>query len=121
MATRVIHDSWGISDLCARCHNSKDIMQPRPDIPVRARETMMALQRADWMMHWAQILLSNGQARGWKLDAEQNDLKLSEKALKEAKVKWHSFNLEGVREQADEAFVKGTKVKETLRKRLLSE
>jgi nitrate/TMAO reductase-like tetraheme cytochrome c subunit len=121
MATRVIYDSWETSALCARCHNAINFMQPRPEIPVRARETMMALQRAGGVIRWAQMLIANGQRRGWRLDAEQNELKRSEELLKTAQVNWHAFQLESVRKQADEAFEKGTKVKEAMRKKLLTD
>ena len=36
----------------------------------------------------------------------------------EAKISWHAFNLEIVRNKADAAFTEGTKVKDALRKKL---
>lgn len=78
----------------------------------------MSLQRAGAVISWAQLLLAEGQRRNWPLSAEENELKLAEKTLDEAKVKWHEFNLEGVRKQADEAYLRGAKVKEALRRRL---
>jgi cytochrome c7-like protein/cytochrome c554/c'-like protein len=121
MATRVIYDSSETADLCARCHNTTNFIQPRPEIPLRAGETVMAMQRAGQVIRWAQALITNGQTTGLNLSSEQNDLKLPEEMLREAKVKWHSFNLEGIRKQADEAFMKGTKIKDGLRKKLTSE
>jgi cytochrome c7-like protein/cytochrome c554/c'-like protein len=121
MATRVIYDSSETADLCARCHDAKNFIQPRPEIPIRAGETVMAMQRATRVIDWAQLLITHGQTMGWDLNVEQNDLKLPEEMLREAKVKWHSFNLEDIRKQADEAFLKGTKIKDGLRKKLTSD
>jgi Cytochrome c554 and c-prime len=121
MATRVIYDASETSALCARCHNSPDFMPPRPQIPVQGRETMMALQRADGVIRWAQLLVADGQRRGVTLDDEVSDLRRSEEILKDARVKWHTFRLEAVRKRADEAYVSGAKTKESLRRKLLSE
>jgi hypothetical protein len=52
------------------------------------------------------------------LDEEANEFKTAEDTLREARVKWHTFDLDTVRKQADEAFLKGTKVRDKLRKRL---
>jgi hypothetical protein len=41
--------------------------------------------------------------------------------LREARVKWHTFDLDTVRKQADGAFIKGTKVKDGMLKRLGAE
>jgi hypothetical protein len=73
------------------------------------------------------VFVSIGVQQVWRVDVglnlsdEQSELKLPEEMLREAKVKWHSFKLEGIREQADEAFLKSTKVKNGLRKKLTSD
>jgi len=121
MATQVIYDPSETAALCARCHDTTNFIQPRPEIPIRAGETVMAMQRADRIIEWARLLIKHGQAMGLNMSAEQNDLKLPEETLREAKVKWHSFNLEGIRKQTDEAFLKGTKIKDELRKKLRSD
>jgi cytochrome c7-like protein/cytochrome c554/c'-like protein len=121
MAMRVIYDPSETTDLCARCHDTVNFIQPRPEIPIRAGETVMAMQRADRIVSWARLLIEHGQMMGLDLDAEKNDLKLPEEMLREAKVKWHSFSLEGIRKQADEAFLKGAKIKDELRKKLRSD
>ena len=41
--------------------------------------------------------------------------------LREARVKWHTFDLNTVRKQADGAFLKGAKVKDGMLKRLGAE
>jgi hypothetical protein len=49
---------------------------------------------------------------------ETNEFKTAEDTLREARVKWHTFDLGAVRKQADGAF---TKVRDGLRKRLGAE
>lgn len=121
MATQVVYESAATADLCARCHDSINFMQPRPEIPVRARETMMALQRADWVLTWSHLLIADGQKRGVKLDAEQNDVRQTQEVLRDAQIRWHSFDLSGVRKRADEAYLRGAKIKEDLRKKLITQ
>jgi hypothetical protein len=82
---------------------------------------MMALQRADYVIRWARLLLDNGRRWNLSLDEETNELKTAEDGLCQARVKWHTFDLDAARKQADEAFLKGTKVKDGLRKRLGAE
>jgi hypothetical protein len=96
-------------------------MKPRQDIPVQARETVMAMQRAERVIELAQLFITHGRMLGRDLTAEANELKLPEEILRQTKVKWHSFNLDGIRKQSDEAFLKGTKIKDGLRKKLTSE
>jgi hypothetical protein len=93
-------------------------LKPSPEIPALANETMMALQRADYVIRWARLLLDNGRRMNLSLDEEANEFKTAEDMLREARVKWHTFDLDTVRKQADEAFIKGTKVRDKLRKRL---
>ncbi|MFN0084037.1 MAG: cytochrome c3 family protein [Blastocatellia bacterium] len=121
MATQVVYEAAATSELCARCHDSINFMQPRPDIPARARETMMALQRADWVLTWSNLLLADGMKRGLRLEAEQSEINQTREIFGDAKVKWHGFDLTATRKRADEAYLRGAKVKEALRKRLLSE
>ncbi len=118
MATRAPYSPVDTANLCSRCHNSINSLKPSPEIPARAKETMMALQRADYVIRWARLLLDNGRRRNLSLNEETNEFMTAEDMLREARVRWHTFELENVRKQADEAFIKGTKVKDGLRKRL---
>ena len=118
MATRVIYSAVDTANLCSRCHNSINSLKPSPEIPARAKETMMALQRADYMIRWARLLLDNGRRWNLSVNEETNELKTAEDTLREARVKWHTFDLDAVRKQADGAFTKGTKVRDGMRKRL---
>jgi nitrate/TMAO reductase-like tetraheme cytochrome c subunit len=118
MATKVIYSPTETAELCAQCHDSINFIKPSPEIPERAKETMTALQRADAVINWSELLLAEGRRRNLRLDAETNELKVAEERLSEARVKWHTFSLEPVRKQADDAFLKGAKVKDGLRKKL---
>ena len=121
MATRVIYSAVDTANLCSRCHNSINSLKPSPEIPARAKETMTALQRADYVIRWARLLLDDGRRLHLSLNEEANEFKIAEDALREARVKWHTFDLDAVRKQADEAFIKGTKAKDGLRKKLEGE
>jgi hypothetical protein len=118
MAKQAPYSPVETAKLCSRCHNSINSLKPSPEIPARANEAMMALQRADYVIRWARLLLENGRGMNLSLDEEANEFTAAEDMLREARVKWHTFDLDTVRKQADEAFLKGTKVRDKLRKRL---
>jgi hypothetical protein len=118
MATLVIYSPVDTARLCSRCHDSINSLNPSPEIPARAKETMMALQRSGSVIRWARLLLDNGRRMNLSLNEETNEFKTAEDTLREARVKWHTFDLDAVRKQADGAFIKGTKVRDGLRKRL---
>jgi hypothetical protein len=121
MAKEVIYSPVETAKLCSRCHDSVNSLKPSPEIPARANETMMALQRADYVIRWARLLLENGRWMNLSLNEETTEFKTAEDLLRDARVKWHTFDLDAVRKQADEAFLNGTKVRDKLRKRLGAE
>jgi hypothetical protein len=82
---------------------------------------MMALLRADYVIRRARLPLDNGRRMNLSLNEETNEFKTAEDGLREARVKWRTFDLDTVRKQAGGAFIKGTKVKDVLRKRLGAE
>lgn len=118
MATQVVYSPKETAEMCARCHDTINYMPPRPDIPRRANDTMQAFQRANSMLNWAMLLLAEAQRRGLDLKAEQTELLVAKKALADAQIGWHEFNLEVVRKQADAAFFNGMKVRDRLRRKL---
>jgi hypothetical protein len=118
MATRVIYSPVDTAKLCSRCHDSINSLKPSSEIPARAKETMMALQRADYVIRWARLLLDNGRRWNLSLNEETNEFQAAEDMLREARVKWHTFDLNTIRKQADGAFLKGTKVKDGMLKKL---
>ena len=121
MATKVIYSPTETANLCSRCHDSINALKPSPEIPARAKETMMALQQAGYVINWGGVLLDNGRRWNLSLNEATNEFKTAEDTLREAIVKWHTFDLENVRKQADWAFLKGTKVRDGMRKRLGAE
>jgi len=121
MAKQVIYSPVETAKLCSRCHDSINSLKPSPEIPARANETIMALNRADYVIRWARLLLENGRRMNLSLNEETNEFNTAENTLREARVKWHTFDLDAVRKQADGAFTKGTKVRDGLRKRLGAE
>jgi Cytochrome c7 and related cytochrome c/Cytochrome c554 and c-prime len=118
MAKQAPYSPVETAKLCSRCHDSINSLKPSPEIPARAKETMMALQRADYVIRWARLLLDNGRRMNLSLNEETNEFKTTEDTLRDARVKWHTFDLDAVRKQADGAFLKGVKVRDGLRKRL---
>jgi hypothetical protein len=50
------------------------------------------------------------------LNEDTNEFKTAEDTIREAIVRWRTFELENVRKQADDAFLKGSKVKDKLRR-----
>jgi nitrate/TMAO reductase-like tetraheme cytochrome c subunit len=121
MATKVIYSPAETATLCGQCHDSINFIKPRPEIPVRAKETMTALQRADAVINWSQLLIAESRRRNLQLGSEERDLKLAEDTLSNARIVWHAFDLDVVRNRADDAFHRGTKVKDELRKKQSAE
>ena len=119
MATKVIYSPSETAELCSQCHNAINFLPPRPEIPVQAAEVMSAFQRANGVINWAKLLLAEGARMGLSLKSEQEELKLAETALTEAKTGWHAFELANTRKKADEAFIAASKVKEALRKKII--
>ncbi len=119
MASEVIYTGEQTAVLCSSCHDSTNTLMPkRPEIPINASETMESIRRAKFVVDWAGRLLE--QAGNKKLDVSdaQKQLKTAQDMLLEAKVTWHTFNLDLVRKKADAAFEAGTKLKDNLRSKL---
>ena len=101
--------------LCSYCHNTiNGLLPPRPEIPGQASEAIMAIKRASAVADWANLLLAEGQKRGLHLKAEQDEMQKVQALLAEAKVRWHVFDSEAVRKNANAAFIKGAKIKDAL-------
>jgi hypothetical protein len=64
------------------------------------------------------LLIADAESWG---NEETNEFKTAEDGLREARVRWRTFDLDTVRKQADGAVIKGTKVKDGLLKRLGAE
>jgi hypothetical protein len=118
MGNRLILSAEETANLCAGCHNAVNSMSPRPGLPQRANDTMLAIQRAHNAVNWANTLLTHSQRLGLAFNTEREELKRAQETLRDAQVNWHSFNLEGVQKQADDSFHAATKVRDDLRKKL---
>lgn len=119
MVAAAIYSPQETAVLCAYCHNTiNGMLPPRPEIPERASEAMMAIKRADVVVEWANLLLAEGQKRGLHLAAEQDEMKMVQSLLAEAKLRWHIFDSDAVQMNANAAFLKGAKVKDALSKKV---
>jgi predicted CXXCH cytochrome family protein len=118
MATQVVVAPRETANLCARCHDTLNFVQPRPQIPAQAAETMTALQRANSVVLWAQLLLAQVEQRGLPRAEESAALQAAQQRLNEAKAHWHTFELAATRGQADAAFQQGVRARDALRKKL---
>lgn len=119
MASEVMYTPEQTSELCASCHNSTNAMMPkRPEIPEKAAEAMTAIRRANMVVGWADRLLEEAEKRKMDVADDQKEMKVVHAMLIESKAGFHAFNLEVVRAKADAAFEQGTKLKDSLRKKL---
>jgi predicted CXXCH cytochrome family protein len=120
MSSSVIATPGEGAALCARCHapGEATAASKHLDVPARAEEVMAALERAAGVVVWSNGLVEGAKGRGLAVSAEEKELQEVAALVKQAKADWHAFTLTGVREKADQAFARGTKVKDALRKKL---
>jgi hypothetical protein len=119
MASQLIYTPEEAAQLCTTCHDSSKALMPRrPDIPQKANEVMIALQRANGVVLWANGLVIDGKNKKVDVSAEEKKLTEVRTMLADTKATWHTFNLDTVRQKADGTFNSGAQVKDTLLKRL---
>lgn len=119
MASIVASSPPEAANLCAECHTVDRAVQPRrPDIPASAQTAMEAIDRAHGIVVWAAGLMDAARERKVNVTVEETELAAAKTMLADAKTKWHTFTLVGVRETADAAFAKGVVVKDKLRVKL---
>lgn len=119
MATNVLYTPGETAALCAQCHNAPNKLLPqRPDIPEKASEAMQAIRQANTVVLWAERLVTEGRNKKVDISVEEQEMQIVRVMLADAKVGWHAFNLEAVRNKANAAFEKGTKLKDDLRQKL---
>jgi len=107
------------SALCARCHDSANgSLARKPEIPAMAGRTIEALARADGVIIWADRLVEAAHDRKVAVTAEETDLAAVHALYGSATTSWHTFSADGPQKKADEAFEKGTAVKDRLMKKL---
>lgn len=119
MASAVIYTAAEASSLCTHCHNTTEgLLPPRPEIPQKAGAVVESLDRANAIFLWIDQLMEAANQKKVDVSAETADLPAARTILADAKVKWHSVSLDEVGKRADEAFERGTKVKDALMKKL---
>lgn len=119
MATAVIYSPSELANLCASCHSTINGVAPtRVDIPRRAKAVMASLQRTDYMVSWANLLLEKAKERKLKVKTEQQEMDAVNASWKAAQDQWHTFELEMVGDQFDLIFMKAKVVKDRLSMRL---
>lgn len=119
MATLVISWPPETTRLCASCHranggNAGALL----DVPALAGDTIAAFSRADGVVEWAYYLLKEARGKKMNVTEETKQVDKYAKLLREAKVRWHQFDLKSSRVDADEVFVKVTEIKDAVWKRL---
>lgn len=105
--------------LCTFCHNTVNGLLPqRPDIVKKAKSTLDAIARTNYMVAWIGELL--GQADRKKLDvtAEKEDFRVLKITLAEAKAGWHAFKLDAPALKAGMSFDEAARIKDRLSKKL---
>lgn len=118
MATAVINWPPATVKLCASCHNEKGSAPRHLSEPERAGDVIAAFSRADEIVDWTRYLIDSNPRQRPRLRAEIEEVKRLDLELRQSKLDWHDFNLEASRRRADEAFLKGYQLKESLWKKL---
>lgn len=119
MATSVISWPPETTKLCASCHranggNAGALL----DVPAQAGDTIAAFSRADGVVEWAYYLLKEARSKKMNVAEETRQVDKYARILREAKIRWHQFDLKSSRVDADEVFVRVTEIKDALWKKL---
>jgi hypothetical protein len=105
--------------LCAQCHDAANgPLARRPAIPAMAGKTVEALERANGVIVWADRLVEAARDRKIDVAPEQAELDAARVLYADAAASWHAFSADQPQMKADQAFAKGTAVKDRLMKKL---
>jgi hypothetical protein len=119
MASTVRRSGFEGESLCTYCHNaSNGLLPPRPDIPAKSRAILDAIERTQYVLTWINELVLTAEKRNIKIDAEKTEAAAVKASLDGARVAWHRFNLEGVLDMADKAFVQAVDIRNRLNKKV---
>ncbi len=105
--------------LCTFCHNTVNGLLPqRPDIVKKAKSTLDAVARTNYMVAWIVEMLREAEKKKLDVAAEKEDFRLLKITLAEAKAGWHAFKLEAPALKADKSFDEAVRIKDKLSKKL---
>jgi hypothetical protein len=105
--------------LCTFCHNTVNGLLPqRPDIVKKAKSTLDAIARTNYMVAWIDELLGQADRKKVNVTAEKEDLRLLKITMAEAKAGWHAFKLEAPALKAGISFDEAARIKDKLSKKL---
>ena len=105
--------------LCTFCHNTINGPLPlRPDIVTKAKSTIDAISRTNYMLRWINELIEQARKKKLNVRTEEEDLRLLKIRLAEAKASWHAFTLETPAANAAKTFDEAIRVKDKLSKKL---
>lgn len=118
MGSSIIYSPMEIANLCASCHATVNGISPtRLDISKRARSVMESLQRSDYMISWANLLLVRAKEQKHSVRAEQEEMNEVNRSMKRALDQWHTFDLDRVGDRYDVLFDQARLIKDRLAKK----
>jgi hypothetical protein len=118
MAASVIYRPPDTAALCASCHSARGPAAASIKVPEQAGDTIAAFNRADEVLDWSRLLITQGKKRRLSFSSEEAAIARFEQTLKEAKLDWHAFELNVSRAKADQVFTQATKLKDQLTDRI---
>jgi predicted CXXCH cytochrome family protein len=105
--------------LCTYCHNAiNGILPPRPEIPVKAKTSLLSIGRAQFTATAVTHLLAEAEKRKLDVSAEKAELNSIQQKLNEAKTGWHTFQLDLPESNANKAFEQGISLRDKLSRKL---
>lgn len=119
MVTQVAYSGEDAAKLCSSCHDTGNNGLPKkPEISEAADEAMQAIRRASLIVVWSNRLIEEAHNKKVDVAKAEQEMKVVQELFMDAKASFHAYNMDNVRKKADEAHVKGTKVKDELRAKL---
>jgi hypothetical protein len=90
----------------------------RPDIVRKAKSTLDAIARTNYMVVWISELLDQAQKKQVNVKSEEEALRGLRTTLAEAKAGWHTFTLETPALKAEKSFDEVVRIKDNLTRKL---
>ena len=93
-------------------------MPQRPDIVRKAKLTLDAIARTNYMVAWINELLDKARNQKLNVNAEEEALRWLKVMLGEAKAGWHAFTLDTPMAKAGKSFDEAVRIKDSLTTKL---